>query len=64
MTYLTPNFTADMLEDYTILIPNMAPVQFRCIQAALESEKYHCELLQNTGTQVAELGLKYVHNYT
>lgn len=64
MTYLTPNFTADMLEDYTILIPNMAPVQFRCIQAALESEKYHCELLQNTGAQVAELGLKYVHNDT
>ena len=64
MTYLTPNFTKDMLDDYTILIPNMAPVQFRVIQAALESEKYHVELLQNSGSQVAELGLKYVHNDT
>ena len=24
MEYLTPNFTKDMLKDYTILFPNMA----------------------------------------
>lgn len=64
MAYLTPNFTKDMLDDYTILIPNMAPVQFRVIQAAMESEGYHVELLQNSGAQVAELGLRYVHNDT
>ena len=28
MEYLTPNFTKDMLKDYTVLVPNMCPVQF------------------------------------
>ncbi len=64
MQYLTPNFTKEMLDDYTILIPNMAPIQFRVLKAALESEKYHVELLQNSGSQVSQLGLKYVHNDT
>lgn len=64
MEYLTPNFTEDMLDDYTILIPNMAPIQFQCIKAAMESERYHVELLTNRGSEVAQLGLKYVHNDT
>ncbi len=64
MQYLTPNFTKDMLDDYTILIPNMAPIQFRVLKAAMESEGYHVELLQNSGSQVSQLGLKYVHNDT
>lgn len=64
MEYLTPNFTKEMLKDYTILFPNMAPIQFACIQKALESEGYHCEVLSNAGSEVAQLGLKYVHNDT
>ena len=64
MEYLTPNFTKDMLDDYTILIPNMAPIQFSCIGAAMESEGYHVEVLDNRGSEVAQLGLKYVHNDT
>ena len=64
MKYLTPNFTKDMLDSYTILIPNMAPLQFRVVKAAMESEGYHVELLENSGAEVAQLGLKYVHNDT
>ena len=64
MQYLTPSFTKDMLKDYTILIPNMAPLQLRIVKAAMESEGYHVELLQNSGSQVARLGLQYVHNDT
>ena len=64
MKYLTPNFTKDMLDSYTILIPNMAPMQFRIVKAAMESEGYHVELLENSGSEVAQLGLKYVHNDT
>ena len=59
-----PRFTPEMKKTHKILIPNMAPVQFRILAAAMEREGYTCELLENCGSQVAELGLKYVHNDT
>ena len=57
-------FTPEMKATHKVLIPNMAPVQFRILAAALEYAGYTCELLENCGEQVAELGLKYVHNDT
>ena len=42
----------------------MAPVQFRILAAVMEQAGYTCELLENCGSQVCELGLKYVHNDT
>ena len=59
-----PRFTPEMKKTHKILIPNMAPVQFRILAAAMEREGYICELLENCGSQVCELGLKYVHNDT
>lgn len=59
-----PIFTEDMKKTHTILIPNMAPVQFRILAAAMEHKGYKVELLGNCGSQVSELGLKYVHNDT
>ena len=59
-----PRFTPEMKKTHKILIPNMAPVQFRILAAAMEREGYTCELLENCGSQVSELGLKYVHNDT
>lgn len=59
-----PRFTPDMKKTHKILIPNMAPVQFRLMAAIMEQAGYQCELLENCGSQVAELGLKYVHNDT
>ncbi len=53
-----------MKKTHKILIPNMAPVQFRLMAAIMEQAGYQCELLENCGSQVAELGLKYVHNDT
>ena len=65
MEYLTPNFTKEMMKDYTVLIPNMAPIQFRLCKAALESEGYHrVELVSSRSPDVLRLGLKYVHNDT
>lgn len=65
MEYLTPNFTKDMLKDYTVLVPNMCPVQFRLVKAAMESEGYHrIELIGTGSSEVTQLGLKYVHNDT
>jgi len=59
-----PKFTPEMKKTHKILIPNMAPVQFRLLAAAMEKDGYQCELLDNCGSQVSELGLKYVHNDT
>lgn len=64
MEYLTPSFTKEMLSTHTILVPDMAPIQFSLLKAAMESEGYHVELLHNAGSEVAQLGLKYVHNDT
>lgn len=62
--YDYPRFTEEMKKDYTVLMPNMAPVQFHIMAAAMEHQGYHVELLGNCGSQVAEQGLKYVHNDT
>ena len=59
-----PVFTEEMKHTHKILIPNMAPVQFRLLAAAMEQRGYQVELLGNCGSQVSELGLKYVHNDT
>lgn len=63
--YLTPDFTKDMLNDYTLLVPNMCPIQFRLVKSAMESEGYHrVELMGSGSSEVTQLGLKYVHNDT
>ncbi len=62
MTY--PKFTPEMKATHTILIPNMAPIQFALLKAVLNHEGYKVEVLGNCGSQVAQLGLQYVHNDT
>ena len=59
-----PRFMPEMKKTHKILIPNMAPVQFRIMAAVMKQQGYDCELLENCGSQVCELGLKYVHNDT
>lgn len=54
-----------IMKEYTILCPNMCPLQFSLLKAALESEGYkHIELLGSSSPDVSRLGLKYVHNDT
>lgn len=57
-------FTKGMAEDYTILIPMMAPIHFSLIRSVFANRGYHVELLTNHGPGVVEEGLKYVHNDT
>ena len=64
MEFNYPRFTDEMKKTHKILIPNMAPVQFRILAAAMEHEGYRVELLGNCGRQVSEQGLRYVHNDT
>ena len=55
-------FTEEMKKDYTILIPTMLPRHFRLIASILHTYGYDIEVLGNSGPEVAEQGLGYVHN--
>ena len=55
-------FTKAMKEDYTILIPQMAPIHFEIFEKALLSEGYKVKLLRECTQNTVETGLKYVNN--
>ncbi len=57
-------FTKQMKKEYTILMPNMAPIHFRILQKVFTYYGYKSELLETTGPEIAQTGLKYVHNDT
>lgn len=57
-------FTKQMKKEYTILMPNMAPIHFRILQKVFTFYGYKSELLETTGPEIAQTGLKYVHNDT
>lgn len=57
-------FTADMKDDYTILVPQMLPVHFKLIGGILRRQGYNIEFLENVGYSVTERGLQNVHNDT
>lgn len=59
-----PIFTEEMKKDYTILVPNMLPMHFRMFLNIFNAVGYKTELLTTDGKQLADLGLKYVHNDT
>ena len=55
-------FTKQMKKDYTILMPQMAPIHFELLEASLLSEGYKVELLRECTPHTVETGLKYVNN--
>ncbi len=55
-------FTKEMRKDYTILVPQMAPIHFELISDSVKSEGYHVELLRECTAHTVEVGLKYVNN--
>ena len=55
-------FTKEMKDDYTLLCPQMAPIHFELIEAAVKSCGYKFELLRNCSEHTVETGLKYVNN--
>ena len=57
-------FTKEMKNDYTILVPNMLPIHFKLIIEVLKNYGYKAELLETMGKNIVESGLKYVHNDT
>ncbi len=57
-------FTEEMINDYTILVPDMLPMHFKLIASVMKNYGYNFELLQNDGPEIAETGLKFTHNDT
>lgn len=55
-------FTLKMKKDYTILIPEMAPLHFRLIEPILSRQGFKIDLMGAEGPEVLQKGLKYVHN--
>ncbi len=55
-------FTKEMKKDYTILIPQMAPIHFELLETAVGSCGYNVKLLDTCTPKTVETGLKYVNN--
>lgn len=55
-------FTKEMKNDYTILVPNMLPIHFKMLISVAKTYGYNLELLETSGPEIAETGLRYTHN--
>lgn len=55
-------FTEEMKEEYTLLIPAMAPYHFELFVPMFESEGYKAKVLDNINFDVIHEGMKYSHN--
>ena len=62
--YSYPVFTEEMRKTYKILVPNMLPVQLGLICRLMKNYGYDMELLHTEGPNIAEQGLRNVHNDT
>ena len=58
----SPYFTEDMRETHTIVAPQMAPLHFSIMEAAVNSAGYRLQVLPVVSRRAIELGLNYVHN--
>ncbi len=57
-------FTKEMKKEYTILFPMMAKIHFNIIKNIFAKFGYKVALLDTDGPEIAQVGLKYVHNDT
>ncbi len=58
-------FTKEMKDEgYKILAPSMAPIHFKIVKNVFIHAGYNLELVDTAGPEIAQTGLKYVHNDT
>ncbi len=55
-------FTKEMRKDYTMLIPEMAPMHFQFLETALGRAGYKAKRLPTVDKNAVEEGLKYINN--
>jgi len=51
-------------EGYTILTPQMMPIHFKMLEKVFRHAGYQVKIMDKTGPEIAQTGLKYVHNDT
>lgn len=57
-------FTKEMKKDYTILIPQMAPIHWAIMSPIFTAHGFNVEIMNYEGDEVIQTGLKYIHNDT
>ena len=57
-----PRFTEECRKTHTILAPQMAPIHFELLKAALGKHGYHVVIPPMPDKAAIDLGLRYVHN--
>ena len=57
-------FTKDMKATHTILVPQMLPIHFAIMKSVLVDSGYRVDIIDQAGTEIAQTGLRYVHNDT
>lgn len=62
IVYKNPVFTKQMRKTHTILAPQMSPIHFDIVEAAVNSCGYNFEVLPSDDKGAVEAGLKYVNN--
>ena len=55
-------FTEEMRKNHTILCPQMSPIHFQFLEAAIEESGYKIVVLPSVDKNAVEEGLKYVNN--
>lgn len=55
-------FTKQMRKDYTIIIPQMAPMQFDLLETAFQEAGYNAVVLPAVDKNAVDVGLKYINN--
>lgn len=55
-------FTKQMKKDFTLLIPEMSPIHFQFLEAAIGSAGYNVKRLPTVDKSAVDEGLKYVNN--
>ncbi|WP_052087847.1 2-hydroxyacyl-CoA dehydratase [Paenibacillus wynnii] len=55
-------FTKEMKATYTILAPQMSPVHFELFERVFQDAGYRLKILETTGPEETEEGLKFVNN--
>lgn len=55
-------FTEEMKKQYTILVPQMSPIHFNLLEAAINAFGYKAKLLPEVDVHAVEEGLKYINN--
>lgn len=60
--YTKVDFTKEMKEEYTILVPDIFPMHMKLLKRIFKMYGYNVEVMHYQGKEVLDKGLQYIHN--